>query len=119
MSLMHRFLTTLILAGSAMAADHDSAVTVRQTVGLFPYEIGLGGLIAVTAAFFLGRMCRPSRAKPVPAPIQPTRPIEPPSSNAGRPINLIRRLDELEKLRDLGVLTPEECEVEKHKLRRL
>jgi hypothetical protein len=122
MFIMHRLrirafvpvLATLLTAGTATA---DSAVTVRQTADLFPYEIGLGGLIAVTAAFLLGRMCRPAAPRRQAAPLTPSEPIR--SSNAGRPINLIRRLDELEKLRDLGILSGEEFETEKHKLRKL
>jgi hypothetical protein len=67
---------------------------------LLPYEIGLGGMVAVAAAFQLGRMCRPTRVE-----------------SRVKPTNLIRRLDELETLLDLGVLTREEFETEKDKLR--
>jgi len=77
----------------------------------FPYEIGLGGLVAVAAAFQLGRMCRPTR----PGVSTPARAIE--AISAVRPTNLIRRLDELETLMDLGILTREEFETEKDKLR--
>jgi hypothetical protein len=87
----------------------DSTVTVPKTVDPLPYELGLGGVVAVAAAFLLGRMSRPANKLPPAPPAPPPNPI--------RPTNLIRRLDELEQLMDLGVLTPEEFEAEKDKLR--
>jgi hypothetical protein len=95
-------------AAWATAADQSAT---SGSGGLLPFEVGLGGLVAVAAAFWLGRMCRPAhRVSPV-LPLAPTNPI--------RPVNLIRRLDELEHLTHLGVLTPEEFEIEKDKLRKL
>jgi len=41
----------------------------------------------------------------------------PPPAAPAQPMNLIQRLDELEKLKERGILTPEEFEREKAKLR--
>ena len=100
-------------AGGKVAPDVDTTVTVSvtRTVDPLPYEIGVGGLVAVAAAFLLGR--RSGRAGK--APLAPP----PPPVNPVRPSNLIRRLDELEQLMELGVLTREEFETEKDKLRHL
>jgi hypothetical protein len=89
----------------------DSTVTGTRAVDPLRYEIGLGGLVAVAAAFLLGRMSRAANKVPPALPVQPQNPV--------RPTNLIRRLDELEQLMDLGILTPEEFESEKDKLRNL
>ena len=86
-------------AGEQAPPVHDSTVSSGSSVNALPFQVGIGGLIAVTAAFALGRMCRPNRPR------------------VNKPVNLIKRLDDLEKLRDLGVLTPEEFETEKNKLR--
>jgi hypothetical protein len=73
---------------------------------LFPFEIGLGGLIVAVASFLLGR--------------EFGRMSIPRDTTKGYPpVNPIRRLDELEVLRDLGILTKEDFESEKHKLRTL
>jgi hypothetical protein len=86
---------------------------------LFPYEIGLGGVVVAVVSFFLGReFGLISRAPRWKAPLPVSR-IEPIRSSANQPLNPIRRLDELEVLRDLGILTREEFETEKHKLRTL
>jgi hypothetical protein len=99
---VYKALKVTFVDGIVVPDSEPPVADVRPDVGPLPYEIGVGGLLAVSAAFLLGRMSRPSRkVAPVPPP----------------PINLIRRLDELEKLMDLGVLTPEEFETEKDKLR--
>jgi hypothetical protein len=97
-------------------------MTGPYTAGLFPYEIGLGGLIVAAASFFLGREFGRAAMLPRPRPTLPVSRVEPiPSSAISRqaPVNPIRRLDELEVLRDLGILTGEEFETEKQKLRTL
>lgn len=91
-----------------------------MSANFLPYEIGLGGLIVAVASFFLGRefgrLVPRSRA---PLPLSRLEPIPPAATNRQAPVNPIRRLDELEVLRDLGILTREEFESEKHKLRTL
>jgi hypothetical protein len=91
-----------------------------MNANFFPYEIGLGGVIVAVASFLLGRefgrLAPRSRA---PLRMSRIEPIPPAATNRHAPVNPIRRLDELEVLRDLGILTGEEFESEKHKLRTL
>jgi len=96
---------------------------------LLVYESGLGVLILGAAGFLFMRSRRPAGVVPPgpPPPMaQAARPPEvqasqppPPPAAAAAPVNLIQRLDELEKLKERGILTPEEFEREKAKLRSL
>ena len=84
------------------------------------YELGLGVLILGAAAFLFMRSRRPAAVVPAgPPPPMPQYQAPPPAAPVAPapPMNLIQRLDELEKLKERGILTPEEFEREKAKLR--
>jgi len=84
------------------------------------YELGLGVLILVAAAYLFLRSRRPAAVVPAgPPPPMPQYQAPPPAAPVAPapPMNLIQRLDELEKLKERGILTPEEFEREKAKLR--
>jgi hypothetical protein len=128
--------------GKVAAPAQDS--TVSQTSSLpdaLLYEIGAGVLILGAAAFLFVRSRRPAAVvppapappplppsaaawpppAPAPWPPPPAAPWPPPAPAApppaANPMNAIKRLDELEKLMQMGVLTREEFEREKDKLR--
>ena len=106
----------VIFIDGKVAPDEDvSASQPSSTSNLLPYEIGIGVLILGAAAFLFMRSRRPA-AVVAPAPPPPSPPPAPPAPPAP-PMNLIQRLDELEKLKERGILTPEEFEREKAKLR--
>jgi len=89
--------------------DEDaSAAQTSSKPNMLLFEIGLGILIVGAAAFLFMRSRRPAALVP---------PVPPPPSAPAPPMNLIQRLDELEKLKERGILTPEEFEREKAKLR--
>jgi len=84
------------------------------------YELGLGVLILGAAAFLFLRSRRPAAVVPAGSPPpMPQYQAPPPAAPVAPapPMNLIQRLDELEKLKERGILTPEEFEREKAKLR--
>jgi len=84
------------------------------------YELALGVLILGAAAFLFMRSRRPAAVVPAgPPPPTPQYQAPPPAAPVAPapPMNLIQRLDELEKLKERGILTPEEFEREKAKLR--
>jgi len=99
----------------------------RSIPNLLLYEAGLGVLIIGAAAFlFMRSRRRAGMVPPGPPPPMPqaARPPQdqaaqqtPPPAAPAPPINLIQRLDELEKLKERGILTQEEFEREKGKLR--
>ena len=98
-----------------VAPDEDSSAippTPAPNSNMLLIEIGLGVLIVGAAAFLFMRSRRPAAVVP-PAPV----PSVPPPTAPAQPMNLIQRLDELEKLKERGILTPEEFEREKAKLR--
>jgi hypothetical protein len=105
----------------------DSSTALAQTADLLPYEIGLGVLILAAAAFLLARRRKPARLAPPPPPPPPAMPpVPPPLPPAAQPappqaqtppMNPIQRLDELEKMMAVGILSREEFEKEKDKLR--
>jgi len=84
------------------------------------YELALGVLILGAAAYLFLRSRRPAAVVPAgPPPPMPQYQAPPPAAPVAPapPMNLIQRLDELEKLKERGILTPEEFEREKAKLR--
>jgi len=98
-----------------VAPDEDSSAippAPAPNSNMLLIEIGLGVLIVGAAAFLFMRSRRPAAVVP-PAPA----PSVPPPAAPAQPMNLIQRLDELEKLKERGILTPEEFEREKAKLR--
>jgi len=98
--------------GKVTPFDDSSVPQSSSTPNLLPFEIGLGVLIVGALAFWFLRSRRtPAMVPPAPLP-QP-----PPPAAPAPPLNLIQRLDELEKLKERGILTQEEFEREKAKLR--
>ncbi len=98
-----------------VAPDEDSSTippTSTPNSNMLFIEIGLGVLIVGAAAFLFMRSRKPAAVVP-PAPPPPV----PPPTAPAQPMNLIQRLDELEKLKERGILTHEEFEREKAKLR--
>jgi|HubBroStandDraft_1064217.scaffolds.fasta_scaffold00450_14 hypothetical protein len=94
--------------GKVAPAEDSSVNQTSSSPNILPYEIGLGVLIMGAAAFLLLRRRRPAGVV-APGPPPPVAPAP--------PMNLIQRLDELEKLKERGILTQEEFEREKGKLR--
>ncbi len=102
----------VVFIDGKVAPDEDSSTIPANSApnsNMLLYEIGLGVLILGAAAFLLMRSRRPAAVAP-PAP-------PPPPATPAPAMNLIQRLDELEKLKERGILTPEEFEREKAKLR--
>jgi hypothetical protein len=98
--------------GKVTPADDSTVTQTSSTPNLLPFGIGLGVLIVGAAAFLVMRSRRPAAMVPA-APL----PEPPPMASSAPPLNLIQRLDELEKLKERGILTPAEFEREKAKLR--
>jgi hypothetical protein len=97
--------------GKVAPAEDSTVSQTSSNPSMLLYELGLGVLIIGGAAFLFMRSRRPAAVIPS-APPPPVAPASP----AG-PVNLIQRLDELEKLKERGILTQEEFEREKAKLR--
>ncbi len=116
-------------------SDDSSGSQPGSSPSLLLYELGLGVLILGAAALLFLRSRRTAAVVPAGPPppmpqnqatqaIQPAPPMAqyqapPPAASiaSAPPMNLIQRLDELEKLKERGILTPEEFEREKAKLR--
>ena len=101
-------------------SDDSSGSQPGSNPSMLLYELGLGGLILGAAAFLFMRSRRPAAVVPAgPPPPMPQYQAPPPAASVAPapPMNLIQRLDELEKLKERGILTPEEFEREKAKLR--
>lgn len=133
-------LKVTFLNGKVSLGD-DSSDTPDGSSGshMLLYELGLGALILGAAAFLFLRSRRPAVAvpsgpppampyaampPPVQAPLPPAAvaaaaPQSPPPAASAAPVNLIERLEELEKLRDRGILTQAEFDREKAKLKSL
>lgn len=95
--------------GKVTPAADSSEDQSGSTSHMLFYEIGLGVLIVGAAAFLFMRSRRPAAMAAAGS--------TPAVHEAAPPMNLIQRLDELEKLKERGILTPEEFEREKAKLR--
>jgi hypothetical protein len=90
-------------------ADVSDGIQPGSIPRIFLYVLGLGVLFLGTAGFLFMRSCRAAAVVP-PEPSTATMAAPTPS------INLSHRLDELEKLKERGILTPEEFEMKKAKL---
>lgn len=105
----------------------DSADPASGSSNMLPYEIGIGVLILGAAGFLFMRSRRPAAVVAgVHAPVvqsaaapQMHAPPPPPSAASGPPTNLIERLEELERLKERGILTQAEFDREKAKLKAL
>lgn len=120
----------------AAETDDSSASPTGSSSNLLPYGLGLAVLVLGGGAFLFMRGRKPAAvAVPAGPPVamppayQPPPPVAaaaaaspmaaaPPVAAAGT-VNLIERLEELEKLRDRGILTQQEFDREKAKLRSL
>ena len=120
-------LKVAFIDGKFTPDDDSSGNQPSPGPSMLPYELALGVLIIGAAAFFFMRSRRPAAMVPSgPPPPMPRAgmpppdqapPLPPPPAAPAAPMNLIQRLDELEKLKERGILTPEEFEREKGKLR--
>lgn len=118
------------------AADTDDTTSsTGSSTNLLPYGLGLAVLVLGGGAFLFMRGRKPALAVPAGPPVamppayQPPPPPPPVAAAAAAPpmaaapvaaagpVNLIERLEELEKLRDRGILTQQEFDREKAKLR--
>jgi hypothetical protein len=101
-------------------SDDSSGSQPGSSPSMLLYELGLGVLILGAAAFLFMRSRRPAAVVPAgPPPPMAQYQAPPPAAPVAPapPMNLIQRLDELEKLKERGILTPQEFEREKAKLR--
>jgi hypothetical protein len=87
-----------------VAPEDSSGSQPGSSPSMLVYELGLGVVILGAAGFLFMRSRRPASSSAT-------------SASPGPPVNLIQRLDELEKLKERGILTQEEFEREKAKLR--
>jgi LPXTG-motif cell wall-anchored protein len=105
----------------------DSSAPATGSSNVLPYEIGIGILILGAAGFLFMRSRRPAAVVSGPQPpmalaaaaSQQQAPPPPRSAASASPTNLIERLEELERLKERGILTQAEFDREKAKLRAL
>jgi len=100
-------------------SDDSSGSQPGSSPSMLLYELGLGVLILGAAAFLFMRSRRPAAVVPAgPPPPMAQYQAPPPAAPVAPapPMNLIQRLDELEKLKERGILRPQEFEREKAKL---
>jgi hypothetical protein len=122
----YKIMKVSFVGGKAIPVEDSAEI---PSVDLLPYEIGLGVMVVGAAAYWIGRrhifarVPDPSLPAAVPQHVPAAaeasdghsrRSQSPPAAG-----NAIQRLDELETLRDLGILSGDEFETEKHKLRKL
>jgi hypothetical protein len=105
-------------------SDDSSGSQPGSIPRMLLYVLGLGVLFLGAAAFLFLRSRRPAEVVPAGPPMPQYEAVpqsEAPSTATtvapAPPMNLIQRLDELEKLKERGILTPVEFEREKAKLR--
>jgi Short C-terminal domain len=107
-------------------SDDSSGSQPGSSPKMLLFALGLGVLFLGAATFLFMRSRRPAAVVPAgpPPPMpqyqeMPQYQAPPPAASvaAAPPMNLIQRLDELENLKARGILTPEEFEREKAKLR--
>jgi hypothetical protein len=101
-------------------SDDSSGSQPGSIPRMLLYVLGLGVLFLGAAAFLFMRSRRPAEVVPAgPPPPMPQYEAPPTATTVAPapPMNLIQRLDELEKLKERGILTPVEFEREKAKLR--
>jgi hypothetical protein len=115
----YKILKVKFLDGKAIPMDDSAGMAAGA---LLPYEIGMGFMIMIVgaAAYWIGRRHSPAHAHAAPSVAETPRLTHLRQSNQPvAPANASQRLDELEMLRDLGILSGDEFEVEKHKLRKV
>jgi hypothetical protein len=119
---MYPNLKVIFIDGKVAPEDSDDSSGSQPGSGpsTLYYALGLGALILAAAGYLFLRSRRPAAMVPAgPPPPMPQYQAPPPAAPVAPapPMNLIQRLDELEKLKERGILTPEEFEREKAKLR--